>query len=180
MNSTNATYGDSTNDNTGGWGASGMRGALNADTTLARLTNNAYIKTVDKKYLATNNSSEQSTSQDKLWLLACSEVFPYRGTNAPKYGFAQDAESEVDASYNGQYKWYKDNVTADTGNTNAVKHQSTYGENTNYGNVSLGSGWWLRSPTYSNPRGFCSILISGGVYGNDVAGNGDVSPGFCI
>lgn len=111
-----------------------MQTNLNSATTLARLTNSAYIKTVDKKYIETYNQTTAPTtvSADKLWLLACSEIWPEEaGTADPRYGYAKWAESD------GQYKWYADNVAsaASSGaDTDLIKNQSTYAANTNYGN----------------------------------------------
>ena len=160
MNSTSSPYSDGKKNNSGGWGASGMQRDLNSTDTLARLTNNAYIKTVDKKYIQTYNQTTAPTtySQDKLWLLACSEIWPEEeGTTDPRYGHAKWAES------NGQYKWYADNVTnrASAGaDTDLIKNQSTYGANTNYGD-STAFGWWLRSAYYNDKSYFCGITTNG-------------------
>ncbi|MBR1803181.1 MAG: Ig-like domain-containing protein, partial [Clostridia bacterium] len=75
---------NSSADNTEGWGGSGtesndggcaLRGTLNS-TTLASLNNKDYIKAVNKTYYLGNKSTETRTKSDKLWLLACSEIWP--------------------------------------------------------------------------------------------------------
>ena len=173
-------YGQINASNTAnGWGDCNLRTNLNLETTLGRLTNSRYIKTVDKKYLPTFDSSEQSTSHDKLWLLATSEIFPYNGDTIPKYGSTYDTESEVDENYNGQYKWYFDNVTSRIGALCLVKNKSTYGNNTEYGNSDAGY-WWLRSQSYLSATGFCSIETQGRGSSGVPTRQDNISPGFCI
>ncbi len=71
--------------NVGGWGACVVRSYLNS-TTYDSLENKEYIKEVNKEYIATyNNAGSLTISQDKLWILSCSEIWdngrdgmPYR------------------------------------------------------------------------------------------------------
>ena len=186
MNKSESPYEDTLdNVNTDGWGASGMRGALNDPDTLARLTNSAYIKTVNKNYIKTYYPGELATSpsQDKLWLLAASEVYPYRGINKPTYGFTSTSESDnASSSTDGQYKWYKDNVTGDTSElaSAAIKKQTNYTENPTAYGQSDAKFWFLRSPDYVYDSCFCGIRNDGSRATTYANGGGYVSPCFCI
>lgn len=180
---TNGTYNEATDTETDyskGWGASGIRNALNSSDTLNLLANSSYIKQVKKLYLSAYNSSNTSVSNDKLWLLASSEVYPYNGNESPKYGGTYDAESEIDAYNNGQYKWYKTNVTGITSDKTSVliKHGSSYATNGTYGDRGAGS-WWLRSHQVGWKTLTCAIENDGTPI-QDSSGAQSVSPGFCI
>ena len=128
--------------NANGWGACELRGTLNS-TTYNSLENKEYIKEVNKQYIKTyNNAGSVTTSQDKLWLLSCSEIWN-NGYQSGAYGYAITKEGE-------QYKYYK-NINADckTNNTNLVKK-----------NNSSASHWWLRSPGYNYSGYFCDVNAS--------------------
>ena len=101
---------NASNTNANGWGACELRGTLNS-TTYNSLENKQYIKQVNKQYIKTyNNAASVTTSQDKLWLLSCSEIFSIGGTPAG-YGYAVTKEGE-------QYKYYK-NLNATTSKEDA-------------------------------------------------------------
>ena len=126
--------------NTNGWEASDMRKNLNSITAVDGMTNlsniesvigNDIIKSVMKNYIKTyNNAGSITTCNDKLWLLACSEIWNngYNGTGT--YGYAK-------ASEGAQYKYYADiNATYNSGNSKLYKM---------YQGSTSSSYWWLRS-----------------------------------
>ena len=133
---------NASNTNANGWGACELRGTLN-NTTINSLENKEYIKEVNKQYIKTyNNVGSVTTSQDKLWLLSCSEIWN-NGYTSGAYGYAITKEGE-------QYKYYK-NIKANykVANTNLVKR-----------NNSSANFWWLRSPYYGNSNAFCDVTTS--------------------
>lgn len=128
--------------NANGWGACELRGTLN-NTTINSLENKEYIKEVSKQYIKTyNNAGSVTTTQDKLWLLSCSEIWN-NGYTSGAYGRAITKEGE-------QYKYYKNiNANHKVANTNLVKR-----------NNGSAYSWWLRSPGYSNSNDFCYVGTS--------------------
>ena len=161
--------------NTNGWEASDMRKNLNSITAVDGMTNlsniesvigSNTIKSVMKNYIKTyNNAGSITTCNDKLWLLACSEIWNngYNGTGT--YGCAV-------ASEGNQYKYYADiNATYNSGNSKLYKM---------YQGSTSSSYWWLRSPSYNYSTHFCSVSGSG-YCGYDYAGyTYGVAPGFAI
>ena len=103
-------------------------------------------------------------SQDKVWLLSCSEIWNNGGNNQP-YGHAVSKEGE-------QYKYYENvNANANTTNSNLIKKNS-------------GSAWtwWLRSPGYNFGSRFCYTDQYGKCGSATAASNSNnsVAPGFAI
>ena len=151
---------NSLDTNVGGWEATALRTVLN-ETVYNSLSIKNYIKTVNKQYLATYSSENESTSSDKLWLLSCGEIWNngYNGGNTR--GYSKNTEGS-------QYKYYKINLesTSYTNSTNVTK------------NVYL---WWLRSPYYYyNSDCFCMVEIDGSC-GHSYASNSlGLAPGFSI
>ena len=133
---------NASNTNANGWRACELRGTLN-NTTINSLENKEYIKEVNKQYIKTyNNVGSVTTSQDKLWLLSCSEIWN-NGYTSGAYGYAITKEGE-------QYKYYKNiNANYKVANTNLVKR-----------NNSSANFWWLRSPYPGNSPFFCSVTAS--------------------
>ena len=133
---------NASNTNANGWGACELRGTLN-NTTINSLENKEYIKEVNKQYIKTyNNVGSVTTSQDKLWLLSCSEIWN-NGYTSGAYGYAITKEGE-------QYKYYKNiNANYKVANTNLVKR-----------NKSSATNWWLRSPNYYYSSTFCTVNAS--------------------
>ncbi len=154
---------NASNTNANGWGACELRGTLN-NTTYNSLENKQYIKEVSKQYIKTyTQANSVATSNDKLWLLSCSEIWN-NGYQSGAYGYAITKEGE-------QYKYYK-NINANNGsnNTNIVKKNS--GSNVD---------WWLRSPGYYLGYHFCCVDSSGGSrYSSAELTTKGVAPGFCI
>ena len=133
---------NASNTNANGWRACELRGTLN-NTTINSLENKEYIKEVNKQYIKTyNNVGSVTTSQDKLWLLSCSEIWN-NGYTSGAYGYAITKEGE-------QYKYYKNiNANYKVANTNLVKR-----------NNSSANCWWLRSPYYDSSTDFCYVYTS--------------------
>ena len=161
--------------NTNGWGASDMRTNLNSTTAVDGMINlsniesvigNDIIKSVMKNYIKTyNNAGSITTCNDKLWLLACSEIWNngYNGTGT--YGYAV-------ASEGNQYKYYADiNATYNSGNSKLYKM---------YQGSTSSSYWWLRSPDYYKSYTFCNVHSYGSCYYINAFDANGVAPGFAI
>lgn len=144
----------------GGWAVCTSRATLN-NTTINTLNNKDYIKQVQKSYIETyNNANSVKISNDKLWLLSCSEIWNSGWQNG--YGMAITKEGE-------QYKYYKDvNANWSTSNPDIVK-------NSDY--------WWLRSPSnfwFLDRFAFCIVMPGGDVDEHYVDSSCDVYPAFAI
>ena len=102
-----------------------------------------HMQEVSKQYIKTyNNAGSVTTTQDKLWLLSCSEIWN-NGYTSGAYGRAITKEGE-------QYKYYKNiNANYKVANTNLVKR--------NNGSARI---WWLRSPRYDSGNHFCVVDTS--------------------
>ena len=167
---------NSSNTNSGGWESSLMRTNLNSTTAVDGMINlsdlekdtaigSNIIKSVMKNYIKKyNNAGSITTCNDKLWLLACSEIWS-KGYQENAYGYAI-------ASEGNQYKYYADiNATYNSGNSKLYKM---------YQGSTSSSYWWLRSPYYGSYNnfvlvhsgGFCSSIGAGLAFG--------VAPGFAI
>ena len=149
--------------NTGGWRACELRGTLNS-MTYESLENKLYIKEVNKQYIVTYNvAGSVTTTQDKLWLISCSEVWNVGINGSTAYGRAIASEGK-------QYKSYKD-IYADPalGNDNIAKKMN----NSN-------NSWWLRSPTYNNGASFCCVTTKGVCVNEDTNQISGIAPGFAI
>ena len=165
---------NSSDTNEGGWKDTAMRKYLNTDTNnvFSQLESNAQnvIVTVKKDYMASYNAEAVAAtpSEDKLWLLACSEIWSDGYNNG--YGYARLKEGE-------QYQYY---ITA----TNGVTYNNSSGNPKLVKSIINGSAkyWWLRSPYYNNGNGFCCVnsngLADGRNYGS--SGNGGMAFGFSI
>jgi len=135
----------------GGWGKTQLRKELNGynDTNDIQnvsigglglnLSNNQYIKQVEKQYIKIWNdgNSNNNYSYDYLWLLASSEIY----SSGEGYGYAITTEGN-------QYQFYRERNPIHTHPSECVQRR----------NSSSGSSWWLRSPL--TPKGVAT-------YGND-------------
>ena len=167
---------DATGTNAGGWNESEMRTSTMA-TLLSQLPSDlqGVIKQVNKKATAGSQSTTITTSADKLWLLAMSEIFYATSI--------ENSSSSSIANYAGtynaegtQYKYYEnligDNNGGTAANANLIKKLSN-----GSGSASI---WWLRSPYVSDNDNFHCIPSSGDIsyrYANRIYG---VSFGFCV
>ena len=163
--------------NSGGWESSLMRTNLNSTTAADGMINlsdlekdtaigSNIIKSVMKNYIKTyNNAGSITTCNDKLWLLACSEIWNNGYNGDGTYGLAV-------ASEGAQYKYYAD--------INATYNSYNYKLYKMYQGSTSSSYWWLRSPNSSSDINFCDVNRYGTCYwGNADAALG-VAPGFAI
>lgn len=167
---------NATGTSAGGWDESEMRTSTMA-TLLSQLPSDlqGVIKQVNKKATAGNESTTITTSADKLWLLAMSEIFSATSiensstSTIANYADAYNAEGT-------QYKYYKnligDNNGGTTANSLLIKK------------LSNGSGsaydWWLRSPFVSRSVLFCCISSTGAANRYSATTTYGVSFGFCV
>jgi len=148
--------------NEGGWGVCLLRRKLNS-TIYNSLKNKEYIKEVNKQYIATyNQAGSVTTSQDKLWLLSCSEIWNNRSFTDSSYGMAKAKEGE-------QYKYYGD-INANAGSNSSALIKK---------NGSSKVDWYTRSPYYKSNLFYCAVIGTGNC-GNRYPDGCAVSPGFCI
>ena len=167
--------------NAGGWANRELETVLNNGTATAEsgkinlydietaMGKSGIIKSVTKSYIDQKDSSYNAskstveTCNDKLWLLACSEIWN-NGYQENAYGYAGASEGE-------QYKFYKDiNATYSSSNSKIIKYDTSN---------SIKS-CWLRSPSYNGSNGFCYLNLNGYCsyyYGSYSCG---VAPGFAI
>ena len=152
-----------------------MRSNLNSETAVDGMINlsdieavigSNIIKSVTKSYIQTYyNANSVTTCNDKLWLLACSEIW---SDGSPTGGFGYATTSE-----GSQYKYYASikGLTYSTGNNNLIKYAA--------GSSSSGY-WWLRSPFCNNSSNFCLVGSSGFASGSSASTSVGVAPGFAI
>lgn len=162
--------------NAGGWDESEMRTSTMA-TLLSQLPSDlqSVIKQVNKKATAGSQSESITTSADKLWLLAMSEIFSATSIeNSSTWIIANNADT-----YNAegtQYKYYENLIGDNNGGTatNSLLIKK----------LSNGSGsanpWWLRSPRTNINNNFWYIRSSGDVNNSNANITYGVSFGFCI
>ena len=161
--------------NTNGWGASDMRTNLNSTTAVdgkINLSNiegvigSNIIKSVKKNYIKIyNDAGSITTCNDKLWLLACSEIWNKGSNGNGTYGYAK-------ASEGNQYKYYADiNATYDSSNPKLYKM---------YQGSTSSSYWWLRSPYCGYSNYFCCVSGNGSCAGSTADDTRGVAPGFAI
>ena len=168
-------------NNAGGWANRELETVLNNETATAEsgkinlydietaMGKSGIIKSVTKSYIDQKGSSYNvseatlETCNDKLWLMACSEIWN-NGYQENAYGYAGTSEGE-------QYKFYKDiNATYNSNKSAIIKYD------TNNSSVSC----WLRSPNCGTSDGFCD-LNGGGTCNRYSANNSyGVAPGFAI
>ncbi|MBR1802527.1 MAG: hypothetical protein IJ777_00910, partial [Clostridia bacterium] len=139
-------------------------------TTLASLNNKDYIKAVNKTYYLGNSSTETRTKSDKLWLLACSEIWPQNSATDTHYARAMGDET----GGKGQYPLYKTLVGAtayndSSGNSSLVKKLNNSSK-----------FWWLRSPDCNSSGFFCGVVSNGSCHIGSATSHCGVAPGFCI
>ena len=153
---------NNTATNLGGWKQSNARDYLNS-TTYDTLENKEYIKEVDKQYIETyNDANSVTTSQDKIWLLSCSEIWN-NGSSGQPYGLAVAKEGE-------QYKYYKSiNPSSSSENSNLIKKFKK-----------TDCVWCLRSASYDSVNNFCFISRVGKIFSDGASGSRSIAPGFAI
>ena len=150
---------NSSDTNSGGWGSSQMKTYLEGE--VKNLSNSSHIKEVKKTYIPTYSSTGTSISNDKLWLLSCSEVLK-DGYNGGR-GYATTTEGP-------QYAYY-------------VKCTDPFDMDSNYKkkpNISSASWWWLRSPNFDFDYTFCAVYHDGSCNYYHASYTIGVAPGFSI
>lgn len=167
---------NATGTNAGGWNNSQMRTSTMA-TLLSQLPADLrnVVKQVNKKATAGGASQSITTSADKLFLLAMSEIFSATSIeNSATFTIADYADA-----YNAegtQYEYYRnligDNNGGTTANANLIKKLS------NGGGSAI--NWWLRSPSVDNSTAFRYISSTGSVSYISASFNHGVSFGFCV
>ena len=159
---------NSTDTSAGGWASCALRNnTLKSTTTLNNINIGSKIKEVTKIYNKGNTGTENGTCTDKLWLLACSEIWQ-NGIKSGYYGRCKTKEGEQYAFYSMNNKLYNDaSQTATRKPTGSSK-----------------SYWWLRSPSYGNYSSnnkFCLVNLDGSCYDEYAADSRwGVAPGFTI
>ena len=150
---------NSSNSNSGGWGACTLRNTLN-NTTINKYEIKNYIKQVNKKYI--KSGSTTAISSDYVWLMSFAEIWS-SGTGTGTICISvRDGET---------YKYYKNiNANSKNGNDWLIKE---------YG--SIAQTWWLRSPMqYGSGQSFIVVDYTGSASGYVANYTALVSPGFCI
>lgn len=163
---------NATNTNVGGWGATEIRTKLNSLEVINNIkTTNGIsigekIKEVEKEYNVGNMEKRNDISKDKLWLIACSEIWKYAAPNC--------VAGECNTSEGKRYEYYE----IYTGNA-YYQHQKQTG--TLKPTAVSKWGWMLRSPYYNNTNSFCYITLEGDEWlGVPSALDWGIAPGFCI
>ena len=167
---------NASNTNAGGWDESEMRTSTMA-TLLSQLPSDlqSVIKQVNKKATAGSQSESITTSADKLWLLAMSEIFSATSIENSTTTTIKDYADTYNAE-GTQYEYYENLIGDNNGGTatNSLLIKK----------LSNGSGsannWWLRSPTVSNSSTFRYVRSSGNVDRNNASNTYGVCFGFCV
>ena len=154
--------------NVGGWASSPLRNnTLKTDTTLNNISIGSKIKEVSKTYNTGNKGTTNATCTDKLWLLACSEIWQNGYNNySGYYGYCNTKEGE-------QYAYYKVN-------TSSTAYNNTSQTATRKESGSSKSPWWLRSPKYDHTQIFCCVTSNGCCYYEHSISSMGIAPGFSI
>lgn len=167
---------NATSTNAGGWNNSQMRTSTMA-TLLSQLPADLrnVVKQVNKKATAGGTSQSITTSADKLFLLAMSEIFSATSIENSATSTIADYADAYNAE-GTQYEYYRnligDNNGGTTANANLIKKLSNGGGSANF--------WWLRSPSVSISASFRYVTSAGSV-GSSYAGYAcGVSFGFCV
>ena len=167
---------NSSNTNSGGWNGSKMRTSTMA-TLFGQLPADcqAVIKQVNKKASAGSQSTSITTSVDKLFLLAMSEVFAGVSISGSDSTWISDDATTYNKE-GTQYKYYE-NLIGNNGGGTDTNAALIKGLSNGSGSA---SGWWLRSPYVSHSGNFCYISSSGGVSHLIAYNSYGVAFGFCI
>lgn len=167
---------NATSTNAGGWNNSQMRTSTMA-TLLSQLPADLrnVVKQVNKKATAGGTSQSITTSADKLFLLAMSEIFSATSIENSATSTIADYADAYNAE-GTQYEYYRnligDNNGGTTANANLIKKLSNGGGSA--------SNWWLRSPCVGYGTDFRCIFSTGGVIGYGASSACGVSFGFCV
>ena len=167
---------NSSSTNAGGWDDSAMRTST-MTTLLSQLPADLrnVIKQVNKKATAGSKSTTITTSADKLFLLAMSEIFSATSIENSATSTIADYADAYNAE-GTQYEYYRnligDNNGGTTANANLIKKLSNGGGSASY--------WWLRSPSLGISTYFWCVASSGDVGYIIASLSSGVSFGFCV
>ncbi len=167
---------NATATNEGGWDESEMRTSTMA-TLLSQFPSDlqSVIKQVNKKATAGGTSQSITTSADKLFLLAMSEIFSATSIENSATSTIADYADAYNAE-GTQYEYYRnligDNNGGTTANANLIKKLSNGSGSAN--------AWWLRSASVGSSYGFRCVDSTGGGSGGAVSSTYGVSFGFCV
>ena len=167
---------NATSTNAGGWNNSQMRTSTMA-TLLSQLPADLrnVVKQVNKKATAGGTSQSITTSADKLFLLAMSEIFSatsIENSATPAIADYADAHNAEGTQYEYYRNLIGDNNGGTTTNANLIKELSNGGGSA--------AEWWLRSPYISNSYTFRYIISTGNVGVGDASYTNGVSFAFCV
>ena len=144
--------------NVGGWAVTEMRSDLNGANGVGLLKNKDYIKYVTKIYNTGNQGTATGSCTDRLWLLACSEIWNTGSASnvygspdtAGYYGRCNTNESTVtDGITETRYAYYAGQSTP------AV--YSAPSDITKKPSTELMRWWWLRSPNSPTSSAFEAV-----------------------
>ena len=167
---------NATSTNAGWWNNSQMRTSTMA-TLLSQLPADLrnVVKQVNKKATAGGTSQSITTSADKLFLLAMSEIFSATSIENSATSTIADYADAYNAE-GTQYEYYRnligDNNGGTTANANLIKKLSNGGGSA--------AAWWLRSPSVSGSTLFWAMSSAGLVKSYVASGTYGVSFGFCV
>ena len=167
---------NATSTNAGGWNNSQMRTSTMA-TLLLQLPIDLrnVVKQVNKKATAGGTSQSITTSADKLFLLAMSEIFSATSIENSATSTIADYADAYNAE-GTQYEYYRnligDNNGGTTANANLIKKLANGGGSA--------YSWWLRSPYVGSSASFRYIASTGSVYYAAANSTCGVSFGFCV
>ena len=164
---------NSSGTNAGGWDTSKMR--TDTMSTLLPADLQTVIKTVNKKATAGGQSETITTSADKLFLLAMSEIYSKTSIENSTTATIKDYAAAYNAE-GTQYEYYRNLIGDNNGGTatNAalIKRLSNGGGSADT--------WWLRSPNASDTASFRYIYSTGSAYTSIANNSCGVSFGFCV
>lgn len=171
---------NSSDTNVGGWDESEMRTST-MPTLLSQLPADlqSVIKQVKKKATAGGTSQSITTSTDKLFLLAVSEIYSATSIKNSDSGMISNYADTYNAQ-GTQYEYYRNLIGDNNGgtrtNANLIKKLSNGGGSA--------SAWWLRSPSvvpeYGTSTHFRRISGAGDISGDFANNTCGVSFGFCV
>lgn len=169
---------NSTVTNAGGWDECMMRTNVMADWLLELPSDlQSVIKQVNKKASAGNASSSITTSADKLWLLAMSEIFSATSIeNAHLTSLKDDANTYK--AEGTQYEYYRNLIGDNNGSTEANPLLIKYIKDRD-GEI-YAHDWWLRSSTVGDTNTFYNIFTTGALLVSGVNSSKGIAVCFCV
>ena len=169
---------NSTVTNAGGWDECEMRTRTMAEWLQDLPADlQSVIKQVNKKASAGNASTSITTSADKLWLLAMSEIFSATSIeNSHLLSIKNDADTYK--AEGTQYEYYKNLIGDNNGST---EENSLLIKNIKDRDGEIwASDWWLRSPGVGGTNMFYNIFTTGRLLVAGVNSSKGIAVCFCV